>query len=98
MDKELFDSLVKSMEEMVAIENGEQQPSPERVHRHKLPNVRQVRETTGMKQHEFAQAIGVSPSLVQSWEQARRFPSGAALKILLMLERNPTLINVLTAL
>lgn len=98
MDKEIFDDLVKSMEEMVAIHNGEVQPPPERIHRHPMPAVKEIRETAGLKQEEFAQAVGVSPSLVQSWEQKRRIPSGSSLKILLMLERNPALINVLLAL
>ena len=41
MDKELFDVLINSMEEMVAIENGQSQPAAENVHRqstfHTLP-------------------------------------------------------------
>lgn len=93
MDKQLFNDLVQSMEEMVAIEKGEMQPA--RVHRHPLPDVKALRENVGLKQEEFAQAVGVSPSLVQSWEQKRRIPSGSSLKILLMLEHNPALINVL---
>lgn len=96
MDKQLFNDLVQSMEEMVAIEKGEMQPA--RVHRYPLPDVKALRENAGLKQEEFAQAVGVSPSLVQSWEQKRRIPSGSSLKILLMLEHNPALINVLLAL
>lgn len=37
MDKKLFDSLVRSMEEMVAIEKGEFTPPIENVHRHTIP-------------------------------------------------------------
>lgn len=37
MDKKLFDSLVLSMEEMVAIEKGEITPQPEYVHLHVIP-------------------------------------------------------------
>ena len=95
MDKQLFNELVQSMEEMVAIEKGEMQPA--HVHRHPLPDVKALREATGLKQDEFARAVGVSPSLVQSWEQKRRFPSGSALKILLMLDHNPAIINDLLA-
>ncbi|WP_330986207.1 MULTISPECIES: hypothetical protein [Enterobacterales] len=42
-----------------------------------------------MKQHEFAEAIGASAALVQSWELKRRIPTGIALKVLRLLERNP---------
>lgn len=96
MDKELFNDLVQSMEEMVAIEKGEMQPAG--VHRHALPAVKALREAAGLKQDEFARAVGVSASLVQSWEQKRRIPSGSALKILLLLEHNPALIDDLLAL
>jgi putative transcriptional regulator len=91
-----IDDLVQSMEEMVAIENDTMQPAA--VHRHPLPDVKALPETTDLKQEEFAKAVGVSPSLVQSWEQKRRIPSGSALKILLMLEHNPAMIHVLLAL
>lgn len=37
MDKELFASLVRSVEEMVAIEAGEFSPPEENIHRHALP-------------------------------------------------------------
>jgi putative transcriptional regulator len=95
MEKELFEGLVESIKQMNAIEKGEMEPA--RVHRHHLPNVKSLREASGMKQDEFADVVGVSISLVQSWEQERRIPSGSSLKILLMLERNPALINELRA-
>lgn len=84
------------MEEMVAIEQGTLRPAAS--HRHPLPEVKALRESTVLKQDEFARAVGVNPSLVQSWEQKRRFPMGSALKILLMLEHNPALINILSVL
>lgn len=95
MDKELFNKLVESVQQMNSIERGEMQPA--KVHRHHLPDVRSLREASGMKQGEFANVVGVSPSLVQSWELNRRVPAGPSLKILLMLERNPALINELRA-
>ncbi len=64
MDKNLFADLVSSVNEMVAIENGEFQPQPEHVHRHAIPNVKSMRKNFGMKQAEFAQMIGTSVALV----------------------------------
>jgi putative transcriptional regulator len=98
MDKELFNDLVESMEQMVAIEKGELSVSAENIHYHRLPNVKTLRESFGLKQNEFAEAVGVSASLVQSWEQHRRIPSGSSLKILQMLERHPALITELNSL
>ncbi|EOK1143063.1 TPA: NadS family protein [Klebsiella pneumoniae] len=93
MEKELFDQLVESMEQMVAIEKGHMAPAA--VHRHHLPDVKTLRAASELTQGEFADAVGVSPSLVQSWEQNRRVPSGSSLKLLLMIERNPALLNEL---
>ncbi len=98
MNKELFDSLVESMHEMVAIKTGELQPHERHVHRHQLPDVKKLRVQVGLKQAEFAEAVGVSAGLVQSWEQQRRIPSGSSLKLLMMIEKNPALIEVLRAL
>ncbi|MBD2780844.1 helix-turn-helix domain-containing protein [Xenorhabdus sp. 42] len=98
MDKKLFNDLVESMEQMVSIEKGELSVPSENIHYHRLPDVKNLRESFGLKQSEFADVVGVSPSLIQSWEQHRRIPSGSSLKLLKMLERNPTLINELNSL
>lgn len=95
MDKRLFNDLVESMNQMVAIEKGELSVFDENIHYHRLPDVKNLRETFGLKQSEFAEAVGVSTSLIQSWEQHRRIPSGSSLKLLKMLERSLTLINEL---
>lgn len=95
MEKNLFDSLVRSVEEMVAIENGEFQPAPENVHHHILPDVKAIRKHAGMKQAEFAEVMGLSVDLVRSWEQQRRYPSGIALKMLCLIEKQPAIINTL---
>ncbi|MDE1486418.1 helix-turn-helix domain-containing protein [Xenorhabdus bovienii] len=83
---------------MVAIEKGELVVPDENIHYHRLPDVKNLRESFGLKQSEFAEAVGVSASLIQSWEQRRRIPSGSSLKLLKILESNPALIDVLNTL
>ncbi|WP_049293015.1 NadS family protein [Franconibacter helveticus] len=95
MDDKLFNELLTGINEMVAIEKGETQPAPEQVHRHPVPDVKILRQRFGMKQQEFAEAMGASVDLVRSWEQKRRIPSGVALKMLRLLELNPALIHAL---
>ncbi|CBG91789.1 putative DNA binding protein (plasmid) [Citrobacter rodentium ICC168] len=87
--------LLTAMEEMVAIENGQIQPAEENIHRHTLPDVKAIRKHAGMKQAEFAEVVGASVDLIRSWEQKRRIPSGIALKMLCLIEREPALINTL---
>lgn len=51
-----------------------------------LPDVRAIRKNVNLSRTEFATIIGVSVDLVRSWELQRRTPSGAALKILQLIE------------
>ncbi len=97
MKDELFADLLASAEEMVRIEKGEQTPAPEHVHTFSDIDVKAIREATGLKQQDFAAAVGVSYDLVKSWELKRRQPTGAPRKLLLLLQANPSVINQLKA-
>lgn len=95
MEKKLFDDLVSSLNEMVAIENGTFIPNPENVQCYAIPDVKVLRKSFGMKQAEFAEIMGISVDLIRSWEQRRRTPTGAAFKLLCLLECDPRIINTL---
>ena len=68
MKDELFADLLASAEEMVRIEKGEETPEPENVHTFSEIDVKAIREATGLRQQDFAVAVGVSYDLVKSWE------------------------------
>lgn len=85
MKDELFADLLASAEEMVRIEKGEEAPEPEHVHTFSEIDVKAIREATGLRQQDFAVAVGVSYDLVKSWETKRRQPTGAPRKLLLLL-------------
>jgi putative transcriptional regulator len=87
MDKELFDQLHKSMKEAIAIAKGEIQAS--RVFTVEAPDVKAVREKTGLSQSLFASMIGVKVKTLQNWEQQRRSPTGAAAALLTIFDREP---------
>lgn len=95
MKDELFADLLASAEEMVRIEKGQQMPKEQHVHTFSEIDVKAIREATGLKQQDFAAAVGVSFDLVKSWETKRRHPTGAARKLLLLLQGNPLIINLL---
>ncbi len=95
MDDRLFNDLLASAEEMVAIESGTVQATE--VREYQRPDSKRIRKSLHLKQDEFAAAIGVSTSLVQSWEQQRRYPEGAPLKLLRLLEVQPEIITQLRA-
>lgn len=52
-------------------------------------SVKRTRETLGMSQEGFANALGVSASTLRKWEQGLRAPTGAARVLLTMVELNP---------
>lgn len=52
--------------------------------------VRKLRRTLGVSQPVFAQLMGVSTVLVQSWEQGQRTPSRMARRLLDEIHRDPS--------
>ncbi|MBP3221768.1 MAG: helix-turn-helix domain-containing protein [Neisseriaceae bacterium] len=95
MEKQLFNDLLQSAREMVAIEKGEMPITAFRTHEIEVPNVKHLRSDLHLTQEELSKAVGVSTALVQSWEAKRRFPSGAALKILRLLEKDASFLEKL---
>lgn len=59
------------------------------------PNVKAIREKTGLSQTGFAHLIGVNPKTLQNWEQKRVRPTGAARALLRIVEVNPQALSVL---
>lgn len=51
----------------------------------------QLRKSTGLKIDDFARAMGVSVSMVQEWESKRLRPSNTELKLMRLMQANPTI-------
>lgn len=54
--------------------------------------VKKIRNSTGMSQKVFASYMGVSDKTVEAWEAGTNHPSGAASRLLNMLEQDKELI------
>lgn len=50
--------------------------------------IKALRERERVSQPVFAEALNVSPSTVKHWEIGDKFPSGAALKLLNIVQKN----------
>ncbi|TQV82645.1 helix-turn-helix domain-containing protein [Exilibacterium tricleocarpae] len=87
MDRDMFTELLASVEEMDAIVKGKAKPSRE--HHFPEPEVKDIREKTGLSQTRFATLIGVSKRTLENWEQGRRHPTGPAKALLRILEADP---------
>ena len=92
MDSILFNDLIASIQEAGAIKRGEVLAS-----RHfcvTVPDVKKVREKTGLSQIDFAQRLHISARTLQNWEQKRRNPTGPAATLLRILDAQPHLISI----
>ncbi|MDR3045341.1 MAG: helix-turn-helix domain-containing protein [Desulfovibrio sp.] len=87
MDKALFEDLTTSLREAVSIAKGREFPS--RSFKLTGPDVKAVREQTGLSQQEFAALLRVSVKTLQNWEQSRRTPTGPAAALLRIFDRSP---------
>jgi len=87
MDKNMFDELLNSVQEMDAIVKGEKEAS--RRFDFPDPEVKAIRERMGISQEKFAVILGVSKRTVENWEQGRRHPTGAARSLLRLVAADP---------
>lgn len=87
MDPKLFEELTRSIRQAGAIARGDKAPA----RRTQLTPSRilAVRESAGLSQAQFARLLNVSVKTLQSWEQARREPTGPAKALLRIVEREP---------
>ena len=67
MDNNLFDDLVVSLREAGAIKRKEIQAT--RVTELELPDIKEVREKTGLSQSEFAARLRISPRTLQTGDK-----------------------------
>jgi len=89
MNKTSFDELMNSVKEMDRIVHGHKTAS--RTTRFTDPEVKGIREKTGLSQIRFAALIGVSKRTLENWEQGRRQPTGPAKALLRIVDSDPEL-------
>ncbi|MES9860553.1 MAG: NadS family protein [Candidatus Thiodiazotropha sp. LLP2] len=87
MSNEMFNELVASVKEMDEIAKGKKVPS--RRFEFPEPEVKAIREKTGLSQSRFAMLIGVSKRTLENWEQGRRHPTCPAKALLKILAADP---------
>ncbi|MFZ2852660.1 MAG: helix-turn-helix domain-containing protein [Rhodocyclaceae bacterium] len=96
MDDEQFDGLLDSVRDMGRHMRGEVVVGT-KVREFPEPDVKAIRERTGLSQTRFAHLIGVKPKTLQNWEQHRVRPAGPARALLKIVEANPNALSALHA-
>jgi putative transcriptional regulator len=87
MKDKIFNELLESVQEMDQIRKGKKRAA--RRIEFKDPEVKAIREQTGLSQTHFARLIGVSKRTLENWEQGRRHPTGPARALLKIVESDP---------
>lgn len=94
------DRLIDAAREAVAIERGEKdaarvtrftaaEAKVEAPPRYVAERIREIRDHMALSQPVFAAALNVSPETVRAWEQGKRAPDGATLRLLEVAEQHP---------
>lgn len=102
MEKELFESLMSSLEDAAAFAEGDttrcrvvvrESPVPE----YKAEDVARTRKSLNLSQRALASVLGVSTRTVEAWEAGRNEPSGAARHLLYLFACDHSLVDRLMA-
>ena len=97
MENSVFDSIMTGLNE--AIEDAKSSKpllkrhkvSIEPVKQYNSAEIKRIRHSTGMSQKVFAGYMGVSDKTVEAWEAGTNHPSGAASRLLNMMEMDKEL-------
>ena len=95
----VYNSIVAGLAEAVDDANGKGKKLNRRVvtvipvKQYEASEVQRIRKTTGMSQKAFASYMGVSDKTVEAWEAGTNHPSGAASRLLNMMEMNHNLVD-----
>jgi len=90
----LGQSLLKGAEEALAYAKGNRKNA--KTHHVKIPkkvDVSTIRDKLHMSQNAFAENFGFSTRTIEKWEQGVRQPAGAARAYLIVIDRNPEMVQ-----
>ena len=92
-----YESIITGLTE--AVEDVKEKKLPRRVvtvlpvKEYQAEEVKAIRNKTGLSQKLFAGYMGVSDKTVEAWESGKNHPSGAASRILNMMEMDEELVS-----
>jgi putative transcriptional regulator len=82
-----FDRIREGLEQAIAHAAGE--PVDAVMHHPAKPDVKSIRQKTGLTQEQFASRCHISVNTLRHWERGDRQPHGAATALLQLVEHNP---------
>lgn len=99
---DLGQTLIQSLQEAIAYEQGKKNKCRVRVYEIPTPeymanDVRRIREELHMSQAGLALALGVSKRTVEAWETGKNTPSNSSNKLLYLVEKDKGIIDQLVS-
>lgn len=91
MSRKAFDKIAEGLNEALAVARGE--VGAAKMHVPPEMNVRAVRTKTGLSQDAFASSFGFTVHQIRQWEQGRNRPLGAMRAYLLVIDREPAVVQ-----
>lgn len=94
---DVYESIVAGLQEAIEDAKSKEKKLPRRVvtvvpvKEYNASEVKKIRNETGMSQKTFASYVGVSCKTVEAWESGINHPSGAASRLLHMMEMDRNL-------
>lgn len=92
----VFNDLVRSMEQGVAVSRGKITAKTFKLERSKETigpkDITEIRDSLNVSQDVFARMLNVSKSTAVSWERGHRKPSGAAVRLLQIARKKPSVL------
>jgi putative transcriptional regulator len=92
--RNIGDEILQGMEDAISYVRGKKTSAV--THKVEIPDeidVRSIREKLHLSRQAFADRFGFSARTLQHWEQGDRNPQGAAKVLLLLLQREPAIIE-----
>ncbi len=94
---DVYESIIAGLNEAIEDAQSKEKILPRRmvtvvpVKQYEAEEVKKIRNSTGMSQKVFASYMGVSDKTVEAWEAGINKPSGAASRLLTMMEMDENL-------
>lgn len=92
--RNIGDEIIQGLEE--SLEHMRGKKTSARIHKVEIPDnidVKTIRKKLSLSRQEFADCYGFSIRTLQHWEQGNRHPQGPARVLLLLLQREPRIIQ-----
>lgn len=96
---EIFDSIKKGLNEAIDYESGKPLPVKKQkvtvvpLPRFNASEIKHIRTSLMLSQHMFSSVLGVSAKTVEAWEAGRNVPQGPALRMLDLMDKNPSIVK-----